>query len=105
MEIYASSRGYLPQDGWLLKPIYAAHPSIICRFGSHVFIDGIQVAKAKSTGKMHSVLLVWKDCIVLSSTQYFMLGRHHYSFDSRYFGPVEKSQVVGTAFALSGLLK
>jgi conjugative transfer signal peptidase TraF len=103
--IYASSRGYLPQDVWLLKPIFAVHPSIICRIGSHVFIDGKQVAKAKSVDKMHRALPVWKGCSALSPTQYFVLGRHRDSFDSRYFGPVEQSQVVGTAFPLTGLFK
>ncbi len=105
VQIYASSRGYLPQDVWLLKPIFAVHPSIICRFGSHVFVDGKQVAKAKIADKMHRVLPVWRGCKALSSTQYFVLARHRDSFDGRYFGPVEKRQVVGTAFPLSGLFK
>ncbi len=105
VEIYASSRGYLPQDVWLLKPVSASHPSIACRFGSHIFIDGKHVAKAKITDKMHRVLPVWRGCIVLSTTQYFVLGRHRDSFDSRYFGPIEKRQVVATAFPLSGLFK
>ena len=105
VQIYASSRGYLPHDVWLLKPIFATYPSIICRYGSHVFVDGKQVAKAKITDKMRRVLPVWKGCIALSSTQYFVLGRHRDSFDSRYFGPVEQRQIVGTAFPLSGLFK
>lgn len=105
VQIYASSRGYLPQDVWLLKSIYAVHPSIICRFGSHVFVDGKQVAKAKIADKTHRVLPVWKGCIALSSTEYFVLGKHRDSFDSRYFGPIEKRQVVGTALSLSGLFK
>lgn len=105
VQLYASSRRYLPQDVWLLKPIYAVHPSIICRFGLHIFVDGKQVARAKFTDKMHRVLPVWKGCTVLSSTQYFVLGRHRDSFDSRYFGPVEQRQVVGTAFLIAGLFK
>jgi type IV secretory pathway protease TraF len=105
VQIYASSREYLPQDVLLLKPTYAFHPSIICRFGSHVFVNGKQVAKAKITDKMHRVLPVWKGCIALTSTQYFVLGRHRDSFDSRYFGLVEKRQVVGTAISLSGVFK
>jgi conjugative transfer signal peptidase TraF len=105
VQIYASSRGYLPQDVWLLKPIYAVHPAIICRFGSHVFVDGKHVAKAKTMDKMHRVLPVWKGCKALSSTQHFVIGRHRDSFDSRYFGPIENRQVIGTAFPLSGLFK
>jgi type IV secretory pathway protease TraF len=105
VQIYASSHGYLPQNMWLLKPIFASQPSIICRFGLHVFVDGKHVAKAKIMDKMHRVLPVWKGCKALSSIQYFVLGRHRDSFDSRYFGPIEKRQVMGTAFSLSGLLK
>ena len=105
VQIYASSHGYLPHNVWLLKPIFASQPSIICRFGLHVFVDGKRVVKAKITDKMHRLLPVWKGCKALSSTQYFVLGRHRDSFDSRYFGPIEKHQVVGTAISISGLLK
>ena len=105
VQIYTSSRGYLPQNVWLFKPIYAANPSIICRFGSHVFVDRKHVAKAKIVDKMHRVLPVWKGCKALSSTQYFVIGQRRDSFDSRYLGPIKKRQVMGTAFPLSGLFK
>ncbi len=105
VQLYASSRGYLPQNVWLLKPIFAVHPSTICRYGSYVFVDGKYVAKVKIVDKLHRRLPVWKGCIALSSTQYFVLGKHRDSFDSRYFGPIEKRQVVGTAFPLSGMFK
>jgi len=105
VQLYASSRGYLPQNVWLLKPIYAIHPSIICRFGLHIFVNGKQVAKAMIADKMHRVLPVWEGCKLLKPTQYFVLGRHRDSFDSRYFGPIEKHQVVGIAFPFSGLFK
>lgn len=100
---YASSRGYLPQDVRLLKPIFAIHPSIICRFGSQVFVNGKQVVKAKIVDKMHRVLPVWKGCKALTSTQYFVLGHYRDSFDGCYFGPIEQRQVVGTAFAIAEL--
>jgi conjugative transfer signal peptidase TraF len=105
VQIYAASRGYLPKDVWLLKPIYAVHPSIICRFGKHVFVDGEHVATSKNADKMHRVLPVWKGCKELTPTQYFVLGHHRGSFDSRYFGPVDRSQVVGTAFPMARHLK
>ncbi len=105
VQLYASTRGYLPQNVWLLKPILAANPSIICRFGSHVFINGERVAKSKLADKMHRVMPVWKGCKVLTSTQYFVLGHHRDSFDSRYFGPIEEKQVAGTAFSLARLFK
>jgi type IV secretory pathway protease TraF len=105
IQLYASERGYLPLNVWLLKPIFAVQPSTICRFGSYVFVDGNYVTKAKIMDRKHRPLPVWTSCKILNSTQYFVLGRHRDSFDSRYFGPIEQRQVVGTAFPLSGLFK
>lgn len=102
---YAAARGYLPQKVLLLKPVFAAQSSIICRFGVYIFVDGKYAAQAKITDKKHRLLPVWKGCMVLTPSQYFVLGRHRDSFDSRYFGPIEQSQVVGTAFPLADLLK
>ena len=105
VQIYASTRGYLPQDVWLLKPVLASNPSIICRFGSYVFVDGKRVAKAKFNDKKRRLLPVWRGCKALKPTEYFVLGRHRDSFDSRYFGTIEQSQVIGTAFPLADLIK
>jgi type IV secretory pathway protease TraF len=105
VHIYAASRGYLPKDVWLLKPICAVHPSIICRFGKHVFVDGKHAATAKNADNMHRVLPVWKGCKELTPTQYFVLGHHRDSFDSRYFGPINRDQVLGTAVRAADLFK
>lgn len=102
---YAATHGYLPQKVLLLKPIFAAQPSIICRFGPYVFVDGKHVAKAKILDRNHRLLPVWKGCKVLKPSQYFVLGRHRDSFDGRYFGPIDRDQVIGTAFPLADLLK
>jgi type IV secretory pathway protease TraF len=101
VHLYASERGYLPQNAWLLKPIYAAHPSIICRFGSHVFVDGKYVAKAKIKDRKRRLLPVWKGCKHLGTSQYFVLGVRTGSFDSRYFGPVHADQAIGIAKRLT----
>lgn len=98
---YASTRGYLPQKVLLLKPIFATSPSIICRFGPYVFVDGKHVAKATIMDRKHLLLPVWEGCKALKPSQYFVLDRHRDSFDSRYFGPIEQSQVIGTAFPLA----
>jgi type IV secretory pathway protease TraF len=105
VQIYASNRGYLPQKVLLLKPLIAAQSSVICRFGPYVFVDGKHIAKAKIMDKKHRRLPVWKGCNALKPSQYFVLGRHRDSFDSRYFGPIDRDQVVGTAFLVTDLLK
>ncbi|MCC7482818.1 MAG: S26 family signal peptidase, partial [Hyphomicrobiales bacterium] len=98
---YASTRGYFPQEVLLLKPVLASNPSIICRFGPYVFVDGKDVVKAAIVDKKHRPLPVWKGCKALKPSQYFVLGRHRDSFDSRYFGPIDRNQVIGTAFPLA----
>ena len=100
IEIYASSRGYLPLQAPLLKPVRASESSIVCRFGRYVFIDGKLVAKAKYLDTHHRILPVWKGCRILKSDEIFVLGMHRDSFDSRYFGPINRVQVVGTALPL-----
>ena len=102
---YASARGYLPQEVLLLKPVLASNPSIICRFGPYVFVDGKHVVKAAIMDNKHRFLPVWKGCKALKPSQYFVLGRRRDSFDSRYFGPIDRGQVVGTAFPLADLIK
>ena len=97
VRLYASSRGYLPVDVWLLKPVFAASGSVICRVGAHVFVDGKPVARAKRFDSQKRILPVWKGCRALKSEEVFVLAKPKNSFDSRYFGPINRDEVIGTA--------
>ena len=99
-ELYASSRGYLPTHVWLLKPVAALSPAVVCSFGRYVFIDGKLVARAKLFDRLQRVLPRWKGCHTLNSEEVFLIARPKNSFDSRYFGPVKLSQVIGVAHRL-----
>jgi conjugative transfer signal peptidase TraF len=103
VRLYASERGYLPSDAWLLKPVTAIQPALVCRFGRHVLVNGKIVATAKDHDRMHRPLPVWKGCQTLNPTQIFVLGQHRDSFDSRYFGPIDHAQISGTATGISRL--
>jgi type IV secretory pathway protease TraF len=105
VQLYASERGYLPQNVWLLKPIFAAHPSIICRFGSYIFADGKLVAKSRIHDQQRRLLPAWKGCKVLKPEEVFVIAKPRASFDSRYFGPVKRAQIVGTAIPLADIAK
>jgi type IV secretory pathway protease TraF len=96
-ELYASSRGYLPTNVWLLKPIAGLSLSVVCRFGHYVFVDGKLVARAKLFDHSHRILPRWKGCQTLKSDELFLIARPRDAFDSRYFGPVKMSQVAGVA--------
>ena len=105
VEIYASARGYLPLHTPLLKPVRAIKNSFVCRFGRYVFIDGNMVARAKYLDTKHRMLPVWKGCWTLESDQVFVLGQQRDSFDSRYFGPINRTQVLGTAVRAADLFE
>jgi type IV secretory pathway protease TraF len=99
-ELYASSRDYLPANVWLLKPVAALFPTVVCRFGRYVFIDGKLVAHAKLFDRQRRILPRWKGCTSLKSDEVFLIARPSDSFDSRYFGSVKLSQVIGVAHRL-----
>lgn len=90
---------------WLLKPVAATEPSIICRFGHYVFADGKLVAKAQVVDKLGRQMPVWGGCKWLVKSDLFLLARHLDSFDGRYFGPVKRDLVIGTAIHLTFLGK
>ena len=96
-ELYASLRGYLPTNVWLLKPVAALSPAVVCRFGRYVFIDGKLVARAKLFDRQYRILPRWKGCHTLNLDEVFLIAQPKDSFDSRYFGPVKLNQVIGVA--------
>ena len=100
VRLYASSRGYLPSDMWLLKPVLSASGSVVCRLGTYVFVDGKRVARARILDSRKRFLPVWRGCRALKSDDIFVLAKPKNSFDSRYFGPISRRQVAGTAVPL-----
>ena len=100
VQLFADQRNYLPRFAWLMKPILATSGAVVCRFGTLTLVDGRLIARALLQDAMHRPMPVWKGCRKLSDTQVFLLSRHHDSFDSRYFGPVERGLIIGTATRL-----
>lgn len=101
VRLYASSRGYLPSNAWLLKPVFALEGSIVCRFGRYVFVNGYLVARAKIYDRKIRLLPVWNRCRTLKAGEVFVFAKPSQSFDSRYFGSVNRSQIIGTAIRIN----
>ena len=101
VRLYASERGYLPADVWLLKPVFAVEGSMVCRLGHFIFVDGKLVVRAKNFDRNQRLLPVWKGCRTLKIDEVFVLAHPKNSFDSRYFGPINRRQVIGTAFRVA----
>ena len=95
---FAAQRGYLPGGVPILKRISALAPQSVCVRGQLVRIDGAVVASARTHDGAHLPLQAWSQCRPLAVGELFLLGdANPASFDSRYFGPISASAVLGVA--------
>lgn len=94
----AAQRGYLPTHVPLLKRVGAIAPQEVCIVGGIVRIDGVPVAAVLPTDRLGRPLPAWPQCRQLRPGELFLLSMTNpASFDSRYFGPVSASAVIGAA--------
>lgn len=95
----AASRSYLeslgaPADMLLLKRVAAVGGDLVCRKGDRV-ITPTGAVGVLARDRRGSTLAAWTDCRHLDAGEVFLLGDAAESFDSRYFGPVDRSQLRG----------
>jgi len=94
----AAQRGYLPTHIPLLKRVGAVAPQHVCIVDGHVQIDSVPVVAVLPADRLNRPLPVWPQCRRLQSGELFLLSATHpASFDSRYFGPVNASAIIGVA--------
>lgn len=94
----AAQRGYLPEHIPLLKRIGAMSPQQVCIEKHIVRIDGVAVAGVHIVDGRGRPLSAWQQCRRLHDGELFLLNATNpASFDSRYFGPVTVSAVIGSA--------
>lgn len=94
----AARRDYLPAGVPLLKRVAAVAPQDVCSDGTTVSIDGRPTVSALPADSHGRSLPAWRQCRRLADGEVFLLSTSHLaSFDSRYFGPVMASAVIGVA--------
>lgn len=94
----AAQRGYLPAHIPLLKRVGAVPPQQVCVLEGIVRIDGVPTAAVLRADRWGRALPSWDDCRALRDGEIFLLSNTNpASFDSRYFGPVAASSVIGLA--------
>ncbi|OYU74984.1 MAG: signal peptidase I [Alphaproteobacteria bacterium PA3] len=100
MPMNNTARNYLvkklgyPKDTMLIKRVAGLSGDLVCRQGSVVTINKRTVVAALSDHQGNS-LPAWFGCRTVSTNEVFILGDNPSSFDSRYFGPVSRSELVG----------
>ncbi|WP_027016801.1 S26 family signal peptidase [Comamonas composti] len=94
----ASQRGYLPAHAPLLKRVGVVAPQHVCIVAGQVRIDGAPAATALPADRLGRPLPSLQLCRRLEAGELFLLSvTNPASFDSRYFGPVSASDVIGVA--------
>ncbi len=95
---FAGQRGYLPSGVPILKRIGAVAPQSVCVREQVVLIDGAIAADTRTHDGARRPLQGWQHCRPLAGGELFLLSdTSPASFDSRYFGPITASAVLGIA--------
>lgn len=98
---FMAERRYVEANALLIKPVAAAAGATVCRHDLRVTINGRSVATALVRDRFRRSLPRWSGCLQLGPYQLFLIApATAASFDSRYFGPVDRSHVVGRALPL-----
>ncbi|MNU84700.1 Peptidase S26 [compost metagenome] len=95
---FAGQRGYLPNGLPILKRVGAVAPQSVCVREQVVLIDGTAAATTRTHDGARRPLQAWQHCRPLVGDELFLLSdTNPASFDSRYFGPIAVSAVLGIA--------
>jgi conjugative transfer signal peptidase TraF len=90
--------GYLPIGVPMLKRVLALHGQTVCRNGLKIAVDGVDVGEARERDGRNRPLPVWQGCRVIADGDIFVMNwQSAESLDSRYFGPLPGSAVIGRA--------
>jgi conjugative transfer signal peptidase TraF len=90
--------GYLPIGVPMLKRVLALPRQTVCRNGLSIAVDGIDVGLAHERDGRGRPLPVWNGCQIIADGDVFVRNwQSADSLDSRYFGPLPASAVIGRA--------
>jgi type IV secretory pathway protease TraF len=97
----AAKRGYLPVGVPLVKNVGASAGDEVCERDGIVQINGVAVAVALPRDGAGRELVAWSGCRRLGDGEVFLVSTTSgASFDSRYYGPMERDAVIGEAIPL-----
>lgn len=103
IELMIVAREILPPAVPLLKQIAALGGDEVCRSkdsGGVISVNGKVVAETFEKDPQGRPLPAWEGCMKLIEGEFFLLQPHPNSFDSRYFGPVLRCDIMGVAHPL-----
>ena len=98
---FMAERGYIAGGIPLLKRVVGLSGQRVCRNGSTVTVDGIEMGEALEHDSLGRDLPIWQGCRVIGDDQLFLMNWEvRDSLDGRYFGPIPAASVIGRAVPL-----
>jgi conjugative transfer signal peptidase TraF len=95
---FLAERGYLPIGTPLIKRILALPGHSVCRSELLISVDGIEMGAALEHDRRGRTLPAWQGCRVIAQGEVFLMNWDEpQSLDSRYFGPIPLSAIIGRA--------
>jgi len=95
---FLGRNGYLPIGVPMLKRVLALPGQMVCRNDLKIAVDGIDVGEARERDGRGRPLPAWYGCRVIADGDVFVMNwQSADSLDSRYFGPLPASAVIGRA--------
>lgn len=92
----ADERGYLPYDYPLIKTVWAVAGDEVCYHNNRVSGPNYPDIQTQLQDSLGRDMPVQSGCIILVSGQYYLVSPDvQTGFDSRYFGPVDISNILG----------
>ena len=101
IEKFLADGGYVPAGVPLIKHVAALPGQTICRIGNTITVDMRVVGQARERDSQDRSLPDWQGCLTLAPQQIFLMNTAMPdSLDGRYFGPFERSDIIGRAVAI-----
>jgi conjugative transfer signal peptidase TraF len=92
---YLDRNGYLLTGVPMLKRVLALPGQTVCRKGSIITVDGIEMGEARERDSRGRPLPVWEGCDVVEDGRLFLMNwQAADSFDGRYFGMTPATAVI-----------
>ena len=89
---------YLPYGLPMLKRIAALPGQVVCRTGLTITVDNLEMGQARERDGRNRPLPAWQGCRIIGEDEIFVMNwQSTDSLDSRYFGPLPASAVIGRA--------
>lgn len=83
-----------PRDRFI-KRVAAIEGDRVCADGDALTINDGPVVRRRALDSSGAPLQLWNGCRVLRADELLLLGEAETSFDGRYWGPVDRSQIEG----------